>query len=56
MTPDVAAATFADKECLAGAEAMMWRERERSRKEKRAMELFFFLTSDASCGREFHSV
>lgn len=33
-------------------------ENERSRKEKRAMELFFsfFLTSDASCGREFHSV
>lgn len=39
--PDVAAATFADKECLAGAEAMMWRKRDQGR--RREPWSFFFL-------------
>lgn len=40
--PDVAAATFADKDRLAGAEAGMWKHR--SRKEKRARSFFFFFS------------
>lgn len=53
VDPDVAAATFADKEYLAVAEAMMWRKTDQGRRREPWR---FFLTSHASCGRQFHSV